>query len=452
LRLHLLGIKGKGMRAVALAAVFDGAIVDGCDRRDGLDRELAGHGIAVAEGHDPRHADRAHIVATTAASPAEPELRSAHAAGRAHHRSDLLAALLRGRASVAVTGTHGKGTVAALSGFALTELGEDPLVILGLEAPQLGGSVRLGRGPAIVEADESDGSIARLAPDVSLVTNVFADHPQYGRSIRDTLESLAEHLAAVRRLVILGRGRNARSLAAHATVPVWRLGKDFDASVVRKAGSGASVRFSDPTGVSAVTTLRLRSPHLEEDAALAYAIVRSRGWGPEDAAAALGRLTRLRRRFEFLGAVRGIEIVDDYGKHPACIADTLADLRQRCSRRLFAIYEPHRAEHVRRWGSRFARSLALADEVLVLPLQDVAGGGSRGIAGDWPAAFGLRAVYPHDYADAADHIARRTRVGDLVCTLGVRDEVASLAGAVRSALRATARSARRPASDRRLSR
>jgi UDP-N-acetylmuramate--alanine ligase len=154
----------------------------------------------------------------------------------------------------------------------------------------------------------------------------------------------------------------------------------------------------------------------------------------------------LRRRFEFRAAVRGVTVVDDYGKHPACIARTLGAARQHCSRRLIVVYEPHRAEHVRRWGRRLASALAIADEVLVLPLQDMAGGGSRGTAPDWPASFGLDAVYPPSYHDAAEHVARRARPGDLVCTLGVRDEVGSLARVVHAALCASARSTRRPAS------
>lgn len=439
LSLHVLGVRGRGMRTVALAAAAAGADVNGCDRREaGDDGELDRHGIPVVRGHAAVHVERRRLVATTATPADHPELRAAQAAGGAHHRSDLLAALVRDRGtrSVAVTGTHGKGTVTALTGLSLVRLGADPWVLLGLTAPQLGGSIRLGRGPAVVEADESDGSIARIRVDVSVVTNVAFDHPQYRRSVRDTLAALSEHVAAVPAggRVILGSGRALRPLAAEARAPVWSLGRDFGARVLRTNSEETVIEFRDPGGGRVVGSLRFRSVYLAENVALAYAALRALGYSPEAATAGLGELTCLARRFETVGTARRIRVVDDFGKHPACIAATIAILRATTPRRLHILYEPNRYDHVSRWGARLVAALARADRVVLLPINDEDFVPRHGPPPDWFRRYGLDAESASDHADAIRRLCRQCEPGDTVGILGVHDHLARLARMLLTAL------------------
>jgi UDP-N-acetylmuramate--alanine ligase len=436
LKLHLLGIRGHGMRTVGMAAQAAGARVDGCDRRAGEDSELARHGIALAGNHDPAHVRGRRLVATTVTPADNPELRAALAAGTAHHRSDLLAALLRGRQAVAVTGTHGKGTVAALAGLGLADLGADPLVLLGVEMSETGSNVRIGAGPVVAEVDESDGSVSRIAADVSVVTNVSFDHPQYRRTVAETLGDLAVHVAAVpaHGRVVIGSGRAAASLARDAVAPVWRLGKDFRAHVLEESPTGTSVVFSDPEGGTTTGRLRLRSVYLAEDAALAYAALRACGCPAEGAAAALGRLGGLSRRFEQVGVGRGVTVFDDYGKHPDTIAATLQALRALRPRRLHALYEPHRVAHVRRWGARFAAAFGRADHVVLLPINDRDFGRDAESAADWYRRAGVAAELAAGADEAVLRIARRTRPGDVVCVFGVHDSMAATARALCAAI------------------
>jgi len=436
-RLHLLGARGRGMRAVAMAAAAAGAAVDGCDCQPASSDDELGHfGIAVHHGHDRSHLRGRRLVATTLAPLDHPEVLAAVAEGIAHHRSDLLAALLRGRRSIAITGTHGKGTVGALIGLGLVSLGVDPGIILGLTVPQLGGSVRIGNGPIVAEVDESDGSVARIAADLTVVTNLSFDHPQYRRSVNDTLEDLAVHVAAVPPdgRVILGARRNIGSLEVSARAPVWQLGRDFRARILETDDEGARVRFSDPEGGATVARLRLRSVYLAENAALAYAALRALGYPPEAVGTALGRLTGMARRLETVGTAGGVAVVDDFGKHPACIGTTIAALRAWRPRRLHVIYQPHRHDHVSRWGRRLARALGGADRVIVLPIADRDFAPRRKLPSEWFRPFGLCAELVQDPGEALKRVTRDCRAGDVICVLGVHDELAGLARALLAAL------------------
>jgi len=436
LKIHLLGVRGIGMRTVGIAAQASGALVDGCDRRGSEDEELSRSGIAVAGAHDPSHVVGRRLVATTVTRRDNPELRAAIADGSAHHRSDLLAALLRGRPSLGVTGTHGKGTVAALAGVGLIELGEDPMLLLGVNVPDLGSTVRIGAGRIVAEVDESDGSVARITTDVSVVTNVSFDHPQYRRTVSETLGDLAEHVAAVPRegRVVLGSGRAAASLARDAVAPVWRLGKDFRADIIDASADRSTIAFRDPEGGSVVGHVRLRSVYLAENAALAYAAVRAVGRSPAEAAEALGGLRSISRRFEEIGTVGGVTVYDDYGKHPDTIAATLGALRAIRPRRLHALYEPHRVPHVRRWHRRFAAAFGRADHVVMLPIDDPDFGRAGSPPHDWFRRDGLDAELATDADDAIGRIARQTRAGDVVCVFGVHDTMAATARALLDSL------------------
>jgi UDP-N-acetylmuramate--alanine ligase len=345
--------------------------------------------------------------------------------------------LLRSRPSLAVTGTHGKGTVAALAGIGLTELGEDPLLLLGLRVPELGSTVRVGRGRIVAEVDESDGSVARIATDVSVVTNVSFDHPQYRRTVAETLADLAEHISAVppSGRVVIGSGRAAASLARDAAAPVWRLGKDFRADVLAESADRTTIAFADPEGGSVVGHVRLRSVYLAENAALAYAAVRAVGRSPAEAAEAVGQLRGVSRRFEEVGTVGGVTVYDDYGKHPDCIGETLTALRALRPRRLHALYAPHRVAHVRRWHARFAAALGRADHVVILPIDDRDFVGGAAPPPDWFRSDGLDAELATDADDAIARIARQTRPGDVVCLFGVHDTLAGTARALCDMLR-----------------
>lgn len=432
--LHVYGLLGRGMGPMALAARARGADVDGCDQyghvgAPGLERA----GLPVASGHDPAHLVGRHLVVPTDARPDEPEVAAARARGVLHHRSDLLDAILARSPSVAVTGTHGKGTVAALVGMALAELGRDPMLVVGVDVPALDGPFRDGRGPVVAEADDADGSIARVHADISVVTNSWSDHPLFGRTREEVIADVARHVELVPAdgRVVLGRGRNLLPVVRDARAPVWRLGRDIDVVDVAVDRRGRVVRLRDVDGREHDARVSLLGGNVTDNAGLAFAVLRALDVPAVDAAGALGALDRLARRVEPLTDGTTVLVLDDLGKHPEAVAATIAAARAVTPGRLHVAYEPFSHTDVLRWRTRWAAVLGAADTVVVLPVErrqqfPV----PRRAPDDWPIRAGLRADLVPDRATAADRLVERAEPGDTILVMGAVDDLSDLSRAV----------------------
>ena len=195
MRVHLIGMGGIGMSAVAQLLLLKGERVSGSDSSDSaLLQKIRTMGGKVTLGHASKNLDHPDLVVySSAITPQNPELVAARNRGvPVLHRGQLLARLVAGRRTIAVAGAHGKSTTAALTGHLLLKAGLDPLLALGAEVEVLGGNARAGRGPyAVVEADESDGSFLWLHPTVAIITNVDDEHLDYFRNRSEIEEAYA---------------------------------------------------------------------------------------------------------------------------------------------------------------------------------------------------------------------------------------------------------------------
>jgi UDP-N-acetylmuramate--alanine ligase len=287
---HLFGIAGRGMTPLALAARHLGADVTGCDRggQEETREALAAAGLVFDRDHSPSHvAPGVIFVATSVAPPDEPEVVAAEQAGGVLHRTDLLARVLEVRPGAGVTGSHGKGTVTALAAAALEAAGLDPLAVVGASVPDLGGMVRLGGGPTVAEVDDSDLSLARVATEVAVVTNLDDDHPHLPGSLSQAVEGVGEFVSKARSRVVLGPSPRRERLAAYAQTEVWRYRKDFSARTVSTGADGTRLELSGPDGSSVSALVRLLGPQTAANASLAFATAIALGADPEAAAAGL---------------------------------------------------------------------------------------------------------------------------------------------------------------------
>src|SRR3954465_10429273 len=195
-RLHFIGIGGAGMSGLALGADALGAEVSGSDRAESSYVErLRVAGIEPAIGHDAANLpDGAEVVVSTAIGDDNPGLAKARGArARVLHRGDLLAELAALKRSLVVAGTHGKTTTASMAAHVLVELGRDPAYLIGGELRTTAANAAWGAGDwIVVEADESDRSFLKLAPDFAVVTNVELDHHATYRSAHEVEEAFAE--------------------------------------------------------------------------------------------------------------------------------------------------------------------------------------------------------------------------------------------------------------------
>src|SRR4051794_13465608 len=200
-RLHFVGIGGAGMSGLALVARALGAEVTGSDRSPGSPYLAPLHDVPVFEGHDADHVpEGAEVVYSSAIGPENPERAVAE---RELHRADLLGEITRLRPTIAVTGTHGKTTTSSMIVHALRGCGLDPGYLVGGEVRSTGSNAGWGAGEwLVVEADESDRSLLKLAPRIAVLTNAELDHHATYSSQRDVDETFRAFLAMAEQVVL----------------------------------------------------------------------------------------------------------------------------------------------------------------------------------------------------------------------------------------------------------
>ncbi|HXG42530.1 MAG TPA: Mur ligase domain-containing protein, partial [Dehalococcoidia bacterium] len=220
---HLMGIGGVHMSAIAVLLQGRGWQVSGCDLYQSRTTErLRAMGIAVAMGHDPCHLRGADLLVYTAAvRPDNPELAAARAAGLpVLKRAEMVARLAEGKRVVAVAGCHGKTTTTSLVAYTLWRAGLSPTFLLGGEMVGLETNVMAGDGPYfVVEADEYDAAFLNYHPWVAAVTNLEPDHLDYYVTFDRLREAFARFLSQVQEgghLVLWGDDPSLQELAEEA--------------------------------------------------------------------------------------------------------------------------------------------------------------------------------------------------------------------------------------------
>ena len=219
-RVHLLGIGGIGVSALARMLVANGVAVSGCDVREStLTRALREEGVEVAIGHSVDHIAANDVIVYSTAVPRDNlELAAARTSGKpVLHRSEILGLLVGAHDTVGVTGTNGKGTVCTMVTWILQQANLDPAFYIGGLSPNLGTNAReTGSRYMVAELDESDGSLVNTRPKYALINNVELDHLNYYNSIGEvvaTLTRFCKGLPEGHRVFINGDDEGARRVA-----------------------------------------------------------------------------------------------------------------------------------------------------------------------------------------------------------------------------------------------
>jgi UDP-N-acetylmuramate--alanine ligase len=401
-RIHIMGVGGAGMSAIARVLHAQGVRVSGDDRAASpvLD-ELQAAGIPVFVGHDPAHLDGVDVLAPSSAiAKDEPELLAARQLGiPIWHRGDLISALIRDRVGIAVAGAHGKSTTTGMIATVLVDAGLDPSFIIGATPAPLGINARAGQGQAfVVEADEYDRTFLHFQPTIAVVTNVEFDHPDTFTDVDDTLNTFAEFARSVppggaliacaddpgctemlRRAELHPSAegeRRAPDEARDAKPAVVDYGIDrglWRATNVRANALGGmdfSFHGAGANGhVGGSCSLRVPGEHNVLNALAALTTTDACGVPVDDAARSLGGYRGANRRFEWKGEARGVRIFDDYAHHPTEIQATLHGARLRYPvGNIWAIWQPHTYSRTVALLDEFSVSFKDADHVIVLPI------------------------------------------------------------------------------------
>jgi UDP-N-acetylmuramate--alanine ligase len=414
-RLHFVGIGGAGMSGLALIAQALGAEVTGSDRAlSSYTERLAGHGILTTLGHAAANVPPgAEVVYSTAVPADNPERLTA---GRELHRADLLAEIASLRRCLAVTGTHGKTTTAAMAVHALTGAGLDPSYVVGGELRTTQSNAGWGSGDwIVVEADESDRSLLKLSPEIAVLTNAELDHHSTYGSRLELEQTFRTFMARAGDRAVVWDRPALRALCPPDAVPYDAPDPLLGPDGSRFAWRGIDVELAVPGAHNAV------------NAAGALTACMLAGAAPELAAGALADFRGARRRLERLGATAtGAEVYDDYAHHPTEVAAAIAAARTLGPRRLVAVFQPHLYSRTQALARGFGAALAAADSIVVLPVyparerpEDFPGIDGRLVASAAAdASAGRRVAWLPGFELAAGYLRADLRAGDLCLVMG----------------------------------
>lgn len=440
--IHFIGIGGSGMSGIAGIMKGMGYRVSGSDLKSSATIErLESLGITCFCSHAAEHLrDVDLVVASTAIPPDNVELMAARERGiPVLHRSEMLAKLMRRQKGIAVAGAHGKTTTTSMTALTLEKNGLDPTVIIGGELIDIGGNAKLGGGQYLVaEADESDGSFLRLDPYIEIITNIEDDHLDYYKTIENIIKTFWNFMQKVPDdgLAVLCLDD------PHIRKLLKKYERPFETYALSQPGADYTLRKIKQNG--AITAgdvfcrgeklgrLELSVPGLHNLSNALAVIAASRFVGLEfkDIARALKPFKGAGRRFQLLGEVNGIRVVDDYAHHPTEIKATLRAARQVQSGRLISVFQPHRYTRTSLLWERFGEVFSDADLIII---NDIYSAGEKPIEGV-SARLIISAIEKHEGRDVlhlpgreetVDFLAREARPGDLVLTMGAGDVWAS---------------------------
>lgn len=427
----------------ALAELFArrGVKVTGCDAKPvGVD-DLRRIGIDIAAGHDPAHVGGARALVVTSAMPKNhPELEAARRAGLpVIRRAEALGEATSGdgRELVGIAGTHGKSTTTVMTAEALAAAGRDPTALVGARVTRWDGNLRAGSDTLyVVEADEYDRSFLAMSPTVATVTNVEADHLDVYADLVDIRSAFAQFISGARTIVLCGDDPGASSLVTPSSVEVIRYGIESPDARLRaiqlrdEPSRGAAFAVEYDGELLGSVALRVSGRHNVLNALAAIAAGLALGAPFAGLAYGLAEVTGAERRFQLIGEVRGITVIDDYAHHPTEISATLSAARARFpGRRIVVAFQPHLYSRTRDFAREFACALCGADAVYLTEIYAAREQPIAGVSADLiVAAFGAekqKLAWRGDRSTLAQTLAAETRDGDVVIVMGAGDITAT---------------------------
>ncbi|HUO46421.1 MAG TPA: UDP-N-acetylmuramate--L-alanine ligase [Acidimicrobiia bacterium] len=431
-RLHLVGVAGAGMSALAKLTFQSGLEVSGSDLRDGIElAALADLGVTTWAGHRPEFLEGVELVVASSAIPDnDPELVAAVGRGiEVWRRPRLLQEITRSLNTIGPTGTHGKTTTSALMVTGLRATGIDPSFVIGGDLQDLGTNAHLGADPPLVlEADEAFGTFELLNLRGLVVTNVEPEHLDYFETADQMENTFVEVARRVVGPVVCCLDDPGSLRVAQRTGAVtygfeeraaWHL------TDLTESGNKVSFLLRSPQG--SVNEVEVPRPgrHVALNAAGALVLLGELGHDLEKAARGLATFAGVKRRFELRGNVGGVTLIDDYAHHPTEVAAVIRAARSGRYRRIWAVFQPHLFSRTKLLYREFGVALAGADRIVVTDVYAAREEPIPGVTGDLVADAARRAgaqvQYVSHRADVARTIAPELGPGDLVLSMGAGD-------------------------------
>ena len=389
-RIHVVGIGGPGMSALAIVLHEWGHAVSGSDvRQSRTTQTLSDMGIQVFIGHDSKNVHGAEIVTYSTAIPFDNvELTTAQKMGvTVLHRGDVLGSMCATRNSIGVAGTHGKTTTSALLMQMLYAGGEEVSYVIGAKVRETGTGAAAGSSNImVVEMDESDGTAEVIPVESLIVTNIDVDHLDYfgtEENIRHVFSTIVSQVPGAVVMcaddkncqAIIDQRRNQQSITSYGFSD-WA-----DASITSFVNTATGIRFEfQYQNETHIVELPLRGRHNALNCLAAILMSFARGVSINQATLVAQTFAGVERRFDERAVVRDALMIDDYAHLPAEIEAALsaATGHPRRTGKLIAVFQPNRFHRIENMANDYADCFHEADIVVIT---DIYASGTTPIAG-----------------------------------------------------------------------
>ncbi len=433
--IHMVGIGGISMSALAHMLKFFGYRVTGSDRTEtDIVKKLISEGINVSIGHTADAVADPDLVCYTAAIPDNnPELVKARSLGiPLMERAELLGQLMKKyKFPVAVAGTHGKTTTTSMLSLVLLEAGLEPTILVGGELSQIQGNYKIGKEDYLVfEACEYVESFLHFNPYVSVITNVEEDHLDYFTGINHIISAFQKFTrlnSPEGCIIVCSDDKNCQTVVQNSDKKVVKYGiigenNDFYAENIRITPDNRT-EFDVYAYGEKVTTVALLVPgeHNVKNALGAFAAARVLGVDADTIKRGLESYHGTKRRFDKLGEVNGFTVIDDYAHHPTEIESTLAAAKKIAKGDVWCVFQPHTYSRTKAFTAEFAKALSLADKPIVTdvyPAREVYDGTIHSCD---VVCMMDKGIYINDMNAIERYILKNAKPGDIVLTMGAGD-------------------------------
>ena len=426
--IYFMGIGGIGMSGIAEILLDFGYRISGSDIKvSNVTERLQKKGASIYIGQRAENItdDIDYVVRSTAIRDTNEEYMRVKELGLpVLHRSQMLAKLMEEKKAICVAGAHGKTTTSSMIALAMELAQKEPTIVVGGEIAQIGSNAKSGNGTYLVaEADESDGSFLNLHPWMTVITNVEEDHLDHYKdldAIRDAFVSFVKMPGEDGVAVLNYDCAETRQLAQYVTGKVISYGMAEDANI-----RGVNVRQEQSENLVDVYAddhllgrLRVPGLHNISNALATVAAGLAIGMTFEELAAGLKEFGGARRRFQLLGVVQNIQIIDDYAHHPTEVAATIGAAKGVHSGRVVAVFQPHRYSRTKFLAEKFAQAFDLADEVVLTDVYSAGEDLSEGAQSDIIAQHMTRPSHFVERERLNAFLQEFVQPGDMVLMMG----------------------------------
>lgn len=411
-KVHFMGLGGAGISAVAALAEAAGYEISGCDTDQSSPflKNLLSDGVKFSLNHDKNHLENIdYLVVSPAIESIDPNNQELSAAKNANiptlFGEEFLAKyLIKDKKVIAVSGTHGKSTTTAMVGKILEESSLDPSVVVGAIVTDWGKNYRIGKGDYfVIEADEYQSKFLLYHPNISIITAVEMDHPEFFQDIGAINKAFSAFANQTQEYLILGEKITLE--INNSDLKILQFNKDFP-----------SRKFN----------LQMIGEFNQDNANLAFEASKLVGIEETQITKSLENFAGIARRFDFKGESKEIKVFDDYAHHPTAIKATLeAAVEKFPDQKIYLVYQPHMFSRTKKLFDQFVtvfKNLAVEETILVdiyaARQENKENISSRDIV---ETIDSPKVIYIENFEKTVGYLAKKLLPHDIVIVMGAGD-------------------------------